>query len=399
MEYKLPLISGVDVARMIRDTKSANTSTPIVCITGYLKDLPEAHHFDTLMQKPPMTQKLSEMLAKYCDWKPAPRDFKPIVPLTIPHLNTRFPSVPTQDSPSSVASSLAPTVPESSHRGSSSRGDSISSGFFSDLESLKNDDVPGVIVSRASMEEWAKSGLGGLGISDELVTAHPPYVHRGHPHLIHTESAPPSALTEEGSGLGLQTPRRQKSSEAIRQRREQLEKNLVNPSGPAEEGDDEDEELGDVQVRARSPLGKPARPSSKLGIEMMRTNSRGSVISMGEDRSTEPESLRRSLEILEERMETLRIPEEPSVASLTQIQPRKRLERTISQHSHPEQEAMRSPSGQITPPIIFPQRPGTTVADIEILTPVPIKMINTEQEQTPRPQTNPPGPQATQLQR
>lgn len=73
MEFKLPLISGVDAARMIRDTKSANTHTPIVCITGYLKDLPETHHFDTLMQKPPTTQKLSEMLCKYCTWKPPRR--------------------------------------------------------------------------------------------------------------------------------------------------------------------------------------------------------------------------------------------------------------------------------------------------------------------------------------
>ena len=271
MEFKLALISGVDVARMIRDTKSANTSTPIVCITGYLKDLPEVHHFDTLMQKPPTTQKLTEMLAKYCAWKPAPKDFKPAVPLTIPHLTTRFDHLPTQDSPSSVASSLAPTMPDSSYRGSS-REDSISSGgFFSDLESLKNDDIP-VIISRAATEEWAKAGL---GISDDIIVNQRPYIHSGFPHLVHTESAPPSACLEDITGHGFQTPRRQKSSEAVRQKRELLEPNMNNPGGAAEEGDDEDEELGDVQVRARSPIGKPARPSSKLGIEMMRTNSRG----------------------------------------------------------------------------------------------------------------------------
>ena len=384
MEFKLPLISGVDAARMIRDTKSANTNTPIVCITGYLKDLPDVHHFDMLMQKPPTTQKLTEMLSKYCEWKPAPKDFKPGIPLMIPHLNTRFSSMATQDSPSSVASSIAPTIPESSYRGSESRGESISSGgFFSDMESIKNDDIPGLIVSRTATEEWAKAGL---GISDEIVVPHRPYVQTGHPHLIHTESAPPSAFIEEIGGFGLQTPRRQKSSEAIRQKRELLEKSMNNPSGAAEEGDDEDEELGDVQVRARSPVGKPPRPSSKLGIEMMRTNSRGSVISMGDDKYTEPDSLRRSLELLEERMETLRIPEEPSLATLTQIQPRKRMERTVSQHSHPEQETMRSPSGPITPPVIFPQKPGTTVADIDILTPIPAKTINLEEEPTPRPQ-------------
>jgi serine/threonine-protein kinase RIM15 len=380
MEFKLPLISGVDVARMIRDTKSANTSTPIICITGYLKDLPEVHHFDTLMQKPPTTQKLTEMLAKYCAWKPAPKDFKLAAPLMIPHLNTRQETM-TQDSPSSVASSLAPTIPESSYRGSS-REDSISSGgFYSDFESLKNDDIP-VIVSRAATEEWAK---GGLGISDEVVIGHRPYIQTGYPHLIHTESAPPSAHLEENVGYGLQTPRRQKSSEAVRQKREMLERNISNPIGAPEEGDDEDEELGDAQVRSRSPMGKPPRPSSKLGIEMMRTNSRGSVISMNDDKLNEPDSLRRSMEILEERMESLKIPEEPSTTSLTEAQPRKRLGRSVSEHSHPAQETMRSPSGPITPPVIFPQKPGTAVTDFEVLTPMPSKTIDAIEEETPKP--------------
>ena len=45
----------------------------------------------------------------------------------------------------------------------------------------------------------------------------------------------------------------------------------------AESGDDEDEELGNLQVRARSPRRNVKR-SSKLGTEMMRTNSQGSVI-------------------------------------------------------------------------------------------------------------------------
>ena len=119
---------------------------------------------------------------------------------------------------------------------------------------------------------------------------------------------------------------------------------------------------------------------------------------MGEDRSSEPDSLRRSLEILEERMESLKIPEEPSTESLTEIQPRKRLERTISQHSHPEQEPMRSPSGQITPPVIFPRKPGTNVADIEI-TPVPTKVVDIDEEQTPKPYGNPSGLPATLPQR
>ncbi|EXJ77864.1 AGC protein kinase [Capronia epimyces CBS 606.96] len=394
MEFKLPLISGVDVARMIRDTKSANTHTPIVCITGYLKDLPESHHFDTLMQKPPTMQKLTEMLCKYCAWKPPPKDLKLAAPLTIPPVSSRFDPVHSQDSPSSVASSLPPTLPDSSYK-ASSREDSIGSGgFFSDLESLKGDDIP-VIVSRAATDEWAK---GGLGISDDIVLSQPPYVRSGFPHLVQIESAPPSACVEEPSGYGLRTPRRQKSSEAVKLKREHLEKSMRNATGAAEEGDDEDEELGDVQVRARSPTGKSARPSSKLGTEMLRTNSRGSVISMHDERTAEPDNLRKSLEVLEEQMENLRIPEEPaSPASLTAIQPRKTMQRISSQHSHQGPDFERPASrGHITPPVIFPREPGTSVADIEMdadITPVPSKTIDPEQEPTPRPQGSPSGRQ------
>jgi serine/threonine-protein kinase RIM15 len=386
MEYKLPLINGVDVARMIRDTKSANTTTPIVCITGYLKDLPEVHHFDTLMQKPPTTQKLTEMLCKYCAWKPAPKDFKLTAPLTIPPIGTRIESGHTQDSPSSVASSMAPTMPDSSYKGSS-REDSISSGgFFSDMESLKADEIP-VIISRVATDELSKAGL---GISNDIVTGQKPYIQSGFPHLVHTESAPATATVEQFSGLGLRTPRRQKSSEAVKTKREQLERKMQNPAGLPEEGDDEDEELGDVQVRARSPVGKTMRPTSKLGTEMMRTNSRGSVISMHDERTAEPESLRKSLEILEERMEQLKIPEEPSTATLSAIQPRKKRETPSSPHSHPEQEGERHPSrGHLTPPVLFSPKPGDKVVTIDMdaeVTPVPNKTINLEEEPTPRPQ-------------
>ncbi|KEF54316.1 AGC protein kinase [Exophiala aquamarina CBS 119918] len=392
MEFKLPLISGVDAARMIRDTKSANTNTPIVCITGYLKDLPDVHHFDTLMQKPPTTEKLTEMLCKYCSWKPPPKDFKLAMPLQIQPITSRLDGLLTQDSPSSVASSLAPTMPDSSYKGSS-REDSIGSGgFFSDMESLKADEIP-VIVSRAATDDWANSGL---GISDDIVMSRRPYIQSGFPHLVHTESAPPSASIEEPSGFGLRTPRRQRSSEAVRQKREQLEINLHNLNGAADEGDDEDDELGDAQVRARSPIGKSARPTSKLGIEMMRTNSRGSVISMNNDNTADSESLRKSVEILEERMESLKIPEEPPQSVLVAIQPRKTVERVASQHSHPEQTTPDRPlsRGHITPPVIFPQKPGTSVTDIAMdseLTPVPSKTINLEEEPTPKPQGSPAG--------
>jgi serine/threonine-protein kinase RIM15 len=76
------------------------------------------------------------------------------------------------------------------------------------------------------------------------------------------------------------TPRKQRSTEAIRAKRESLEKKRYEC---VESGDDEDEELGTLQPRTQSPRNRANRPGSKLGIEMMRTNSRGSVVSTNED--------------------------------------------------------------------------------------------------------------------
>jgi serine/threonine-protein kinase RIM15 len=386
MEYRLPLINGVDVSRMIRDTRSANTQTPIVCITGYLRDLPSAHHFDTLIQKPPTVAKLTEVLEKFCSWKPAPKDFKFAAPLAIPQSGVRHEYSFSQDSPSSIASSQAPTMPDSSWKGSS-REDSIGSGtVFSDLESLKADEVPSII-SRPQTEEWGIQS--GLGITHDLVMGQKPYIRQAPPRLRHTESAPGTAPineTEEqppSSTLGVRTPRKQRSSEAIKAKRESHEKKRVEGAS-AESGDDEDEELGRVTSRGKSPLGKPVRKSSKLGQEMMRTNSRGSVISTIDDSSTEPANLRKSLEILEERMEGLRIPEEPDQAALQSAQPRK-LERTASQHSHPEPTYERPQSrGHITPPVIFPKHPGDDVKNIDMdadITPMPTRTSFVEDDE------------------
>ena len=376
-EFKLPLINGVDLARMIRDTNSANTRTPIVCITGYLKDLPDNHHFDALLLKPPTVTKLTETLCKYCMWKPPPKDFNPNMPLNV------FPSVPiqrSQDSPSSVASSRAPTMPESSWKGSS-REDSISSGgFFSDLESLKAEDIP-VIISRATTDEWAR---GGLGISDDSTLNHRLSAQPPFPRLTHAESAPP-AIDELASFPP--TLRHQPSSDAIRSKRESLEKIRVNAAG-AEEGDDEDEELGILQTRQKSPVSKSARSGSKLGYEMLRTNSRGSVISTHDDRPADADTLRRSLEILVGGMEGLRIPEQ-DVAILGSVQPRKNMRAFSSEHSHPEPERPTS-RGHITPPVLFPLAPGHSQKEIDMddqATPMPNKIIDFGDQATPKAQS------------
>lgn len=72
MEFKLPQINGEDVARMIRTSQNTNSNTPIVAVTGYLKDLMQPHHFDALVEKPMTSDRLIEMFEQFCFWKPPP---------------------------------------------------------------------------------------------------------------------------------------------------------------------------------------------------------------------------------------------------------------------------------------------------------------------------------------
>jgi serine/threonine-protein kinase RIM15 len=316
-EYRLPQVNGVDFARMVRETRTANRHTPIIAVTGYLKDLPENHNFDALIQKPPTLPKLTEALSKWCMWKPLSTEHSPSQPVSVPGPDSRPHTGTNGDSPSSASSGFVLKTP-SSYRGSS-REDSLSSSVFGDMESLKPDDVP-VIVKRNS-DDWDQRH-GGLGISEELAQ------HSGSsdpnvvpvPHLLHAASAP--AAMDATGGL---TPRKQRSSEAIRAKKESLEKKLYEG---AESGDDEDEELGN-SVSRRSPPSRNRRPGSKLGIEMMRTNSRGSVVSGSEEllkkerealrsqcaESADNEASEGSLgspgsTSLEDRFEALSIPEE-----------------------------------------------------------------------------------------
>ena len=269
MEFKLPQINGADVARMIRDTKSANTQTPIIAVTGYLKELPQTHHFDSLMEKPATPLKLTEALCNLCAWKPPPPGYDPqaqrqqdqqkIIPSGL-----RQEARHVEDSPSSQSSGPFAQMPGIYRR--PSREHSIGSSLFGDTDSTNTEDVS-VIVGRPS-DDWPSGN--GLGISEDISPPNIQFTHPGLPHLIHQNSAPPS--------LDLRTPRKQRSVEAVKAKRENLEKKRHEC---AESGDDEDEELGKLPSRAKSPQGKPR--GSKLGIEMMRTNSRGSVSSGGDE--------------------------------------------------------------------------------------------------------------------
>ncbi|KAK7521824.1 hypothetical protein IWZ03DRAFT_102272 [Phyllosticta citriasiana] len=275
MEYRLPQINGADVARMIRETRNPNSHTPIVAVTGYLKELQAPHHFDALIEKPPTIAKLTEVIGRLCQWKPPPPNWTPAMLPAFPTSSLRQESSRLDDSPTSNSSGFAP-VPSGSYRGSS-REDSISSSIFGDNEN--RDDVP-VVISRQPTDEWRDRDIarafGGLGISDEQAVETKNFI-RPLPDIapLRLEASAPAALEHPSP-----VPRKQRSSEQINAKRRSLE-NQKHES--AESGDDEDEELGSNQAtRAKSPSAKcgRARGSSKLGVEMMRTNSHGSVVSV-----------------------------------------------------------------------------------------------------------------------
>ncbi|TVY49387.1 Serine/threonine-protein kinase [Lachnellula occidentalis] len=268
MEFKLPQINGADVARMIRDTKNANFQTPIVAVTGYLKELQAPHHFDALVEKPPTTSKLTEVMCRLCQWKaPAPGQVTS-APMGYPQPSgLRQESLRLEDSPTS-GSSVYAHMPGSSFRGSS-REDSMSSSLFGDSESFMTDDVS-VVISRKATGEWDDPS--GLGISNEEALLDSHDLPKQLPFALLHETSAPGRMEQDRK-----LPLRQRSSEAMKAKRESIEKHRHEC---AESGDDEDEELGDTCVREKSPkqATKPNR-GSKLGTEMMRTNSRGSVVS------------------------------------------------------------------------------------------------------------------------
>lgn len=352
MEFRLPQVNGADVARMIRDTKNANTNTPIVAVTGYLKELQAPHYFDALIEKPPTVAKLSETLGRLCQWKAPPPNWTPgqMHPSTLPS-GLRKESTRQEDSPTSNTSSF-PLAPSGSYRGSS-RQDSVSSSFFGDNDSRAGEDVS---VARHSTEEWRERdmtrAMGGLGILDDADTidakddvqqcASPPT-------LAHTGSAP--------AALEFATIRRQRSAEQVGAKRRILE---TRKHESAESGDDEDDELGHHCARTnKSPKSRP-KSSSKLGIEMMRTNSRGSVISF-EDMCAQD-------------------------SSLTSSPPPAITEDCVAEEREGNLPMPGVPPMSLIPPEIFPAIPGDQVADIEMETP---KASHQKQVTTPDPDPTP----------
>ncbi|EUC43546.1 hypothetical protein COCMIDRAFT_7043 [Bipolaris oryzae ATCC 44560] len=335
MEFRLPQVNGADVARMIRDTKNANTHTPIVAVTGYLKELQAPHYFDALIEKPPTVAKLTDTLSRLCQWKAPPPGWTPSqsFPSIMPASGLRQESSRQEDSPSSHSSGF-PAVPSASYR-DSSREDSISSSFFGDNDSRAGEDIP---VRIHNADDWRERdmarAIGGLAIGDDAANAdtkNAPSNRRGPPDLPHGDSTQPSL--EEA------TIRRQRSTEQVGAKRRILE---TRKHESAESGDDEDDELGHTPIRTRSPKSRP-KSTSKLGIEMMRTNSRGSVISVedpGQPDSTLPSS------------------PPPMITE----------DRAAEEYEGNLPTSGSAPS-LLTPPVIFPEQPGDDVEEFVMETP------------------------------
>ena len=278
LEYKLPQINGTDVARMIRETKNANSHTPIIAITAYLKELQAPHYFDSLIEKPISSSKLTEVLRSLCHWRPeSPGQSSSSNSLNMPPPQHPAPTAlkkvdtRTDESPTSVSSFAG-------RHGSSvlsSREDSISSSAYGDTESVTTDEFSAGL-SRKGTAEWEE---GGLGISDSnAVTATATATAEANapvpegpaptiPQLTVQHSAPP------------QLERNTRTPEKPKSKREGSEKKQPENT---ESADDEDEELGLTRERqprrSTGPKGKPTLPSSKLGIEMMRANSHDSAV-------------------------------------------------------------------------------------------------------------------------
>lgn len=304
-EFKLPQINGYDVARMIRETKSVNTYTPIVAVTGYLKEFPETHNFDALIEKPPTLAKFTETLSKLCQWKPPPKDLD----ITLPPLHSpalRQVILQGEDVPSSAASSTYPATSSQGLGRADSIGSRSSYSYFTDMEPSKSEDTAaaaGINIPRRNTDDWSTtSSMNGLGVGHHMHTSPNGDQGRSPGTLIHQALGPHRSSTQHGpltispstasSGGSIDIPAKKLPAvEAMKPPREGKKSLTIDVAAGAELGDDEDEELGDAKGNAGSKTSspkRPQRPGSKLGVQMLRTNSHGSVVSAGDEQEPQP---------------------------------------------------------------------------------------------------------------
>ncbi|RCI11549.1 hypothetical protein L249_7345 [Ophiocordyceps polyrhachis-furcata BCC 54312] len=267
LEFKLPQISGADVARMIRETKNSNSHTPIVALTAYLKELQAPHYFDSLIEKPISSSKLIEVLRSLCQWQPESPQRATSFPQPHPALASLRKAAAARADDSLESSASALTGRQGSGLGSS-RDDSMTSSMFGDGESVAVDDTAVATISRnkASSGDWGEGG--GLGIADTEAAGVECSV-RGAPSLTWQHSAP----CQMEHHLLRPHPQRKTGKCEVAEGTES-----------ADDEDEETESAKDKQPgRGSKPMtGKSALPSSKLGIEMMRADSHESVAQCSE---------------------------------------------------------------------------------------------------------------------
>lgn len=263
LEYKLPQINGADVARMIRETHHANSHTPIIAITAYLKEVSGPHYFDSLIEKPISSSKLTDVLSSLCQWRPeSPGQSLATTPSPRPAPSSlRRQNMRLEDSPTSSSSVYAGRLGSSML---ASREDSITSSAFGDSESITTDDMS-TVISRKTTGDWEASGLGITEPDTTAIISEGP--SRSVPQLTLQRSAP-AQMEKSSRPPEKPKPKREESRQGE----------------GTESADDEDDELG-LSGRERQPrrsngplMTKPVLPSSKLGIEMMRANSHDSAV-------------------------------------------------------------------------------------------------------------------------
>lgn len=379
MEFKLPQINGADVARMIRDTKNANSHTPIVCITGYLKELQGTHHFDALVEKPPTTSKLTEVMSRLCQWKIPPPDWTPAQMPMLPRSSLRKESSVAEESPTTTSSLSGFGIVPNSYRGSS-REDSIGSSSFGEADSQYNS-IPVIVAKDTGLgvgsnnnNDWNDSDLernfGELGMSpDEL----PAVLHRSSnklpalveqrsaPAYLETTPSPPPPPSSAPAPLHLRRPRSSDTAgSSAKTKRRSLDEERDRHEC-AESGDDEDEELGHAQLRARSPRKATTtapRAGSKLGTEMMRTNSQGSIVSGDDVRGVVGHLSAR--EVHDEVSTSSSIAEEGDESEDEVV--RGGLTGVVAAKGG----SVAGSTGRLTPPEIFPRLPGHESKEIDM---------------------------------
>ena len=392
MEFKLPHINGADVARMIRETKNANSNTPLVAITAYLKELQAPHYFDSLVEKPISSSKLTEVLGALCQWKPATPSQTTSLSLNLAQPNPipsglRQESLRLEDSPTSGSSIYA-------HRSSSSfREDSFSSSLFGDSESVSTDDIP-VVISRKATGDWDEGGLCITGANEVVLGSSDPL-----------QSPVPAQLVAQPSATGqaerppprVHVPVPRQSLEKLKAKRESIEKRRH--EGSVDSADDEDDELGLTNATSQSNAGSAATlapgnapgnapslgrqhhrnksilPSSKLGIEMMRANSHDSVTITSSDSTS---TIEPTTQVVTPIRESYEIPDKSTVTP----EPLSPVDRPAGGatgfHIHtPPEPASSGPDGQ----------PLTDVEETPRPNPGTERMILEDEEPTPRPPT------------